>query len=104
MAKTVITKLWPWHQPPNCAVITLRQIIEGDAPILLVTHDMDDHGWQFLSGQDIRVEDSAVVALSEIAERDPSVIELADMPPGWRAWRRSVSDPWMREIVHRSPN
>ena len=54
MTKTVITKLWFWDQPPNCAVITLRQIIEDGAPVLLVTHDLDDHGWQFLSGQDIK--------------------------------------------------
>jgi len=41
---------WPFDQLPNCAVITLRRIVFGSAPILHVTHDRDDHGWQFLDG------------------------------------------------------
>ena len=38
---------WPFDQPPNCAVFTLRRIAEGIDPILFVSHDLDDHGWQF---------------------------------------------------------
>ena len=30
---------WPFDQPPNCAVITLRDIAENRAPVLHVTHD-----------------------------------------------------------------
>jgi hypothetical protein len=37
---------WPFDQPPNCAVLTLRSIVFGGAPILYVSHDADDHGWQ----------------------------------------------------------
>jgi hypothetical protein len=28
--------------------------------------------------------------------KDPSVLELADLPPGWHAWRRSRDAPWQR--------
>jgi hypothetical protein len=89
---------WPWDQPPNCAVITEKDVIENNAPIVLVTHDADDHGWQFLGpGDDLKVEDARVVALSEVSELDPTVLEVARIAPGWRAWRRSPEHSWIME-------
>lgn len=88
---------WPFDQPRNCAVITLRQIADGSEPILRVTHDKDDHGWQFLGRGGAREEDASVVALSGIVALDASVLGVADIPPGWRAWRTSPEDNWMRE-------
>ena len=98
----MITKLRPWHQPPNCAVITLRQIIEGDAPILLVTHDMDDHGWQFLSRAGHQSQElCSCRSLRDCRTRPFDSFELSRYATRMRVhWRRSVSDPWMREIMH----
>jgi hypothetical protein len=87
---------WPFDQPRNCAVLTLRSIVFGGAPILHVFHDADDHGWQFLGREDADEADAAVVALAEIVERDPSVLDVADLPPGWHAWRASRDAPWQR--------
>jgi hypothetical protein len=87
---------WSFHDPPNLAVITLSQIIELGHPILYVSHDSDDGGWQFLHGGDVQMQDARVVALREIVERDPTLLELADLPLGWYAWRSSVSEPWIR--------
>ncbi len=89
---------WPFDQPPNCATITLRQIVSEGAPILHVSHDEDDHSWQFLGWADADVADAVVVCLSHMLELDPSVREVADLPPGWEAFRRSVSEPWYRRI------
>ncbi len=88
---------WPIDQSPNCAVITLRQIIEGGAPILHVTHDSDDHGWQFLTLADVREEDALIVCFSHVVGLDPSLFKLADLPPGWRAYRKSTTSEWIRE-------
>jgi hypothetical protein len=88
---------WPFDQTPNSAVISLRHVVFERAPILYVTHDSDDHGWQFLSLDDARIEDAVVVSLSEILKLDPSVRELADLPPGWRASRQFIGAPWRRE-------
>ncbi|MDB5321103.1 MAG: hypothetical protein JWN40_2734, partial [Phycisphaerales bacterium] len=55
---------WPFDQPRNCAVITLRSIVFGGAPILHVSHDADDRGWQFIGGGDAEESDAAVVALA----------------------------------------
>ena len=87
---------WPFGEPRNCAVITLRPIVFDGASILHVTHDEEDHGWQFLGRDDADVEQAAVASLGEIARLDPSVLEVADLPPGWHAWRRDRSSPWQR--------
>lgn len=93
-----MTDTWPFDQPENCAVISLRQIIHEGASILLVTHDEDDHGWQFLDGsEEPDPSDGVIVCFSHIVDSDPSLFELADLPPGWLAWRQSPNDPWIRE-------
>jgi hypothetical protein len=71
-------------------------IFFAGAPILHVTHDEHDHGWQFLGMEDAQENDACVVGLQEIVSRDPSVLELADLPPGWHAWRSSSASPWQR--------
>jgi hypothetical protein len=93
--------MWPFDQPRNCAMITLRSIAFDGAPILHVTHDLDDHGWQFLGLNDFSESDACVIALDEAGALDPSVLELADLPPGWRAWRPSRGAPWHREPAPR---
>lgn len=35
---------WPFEDPPNVAVLTLWDILEGTAPILRVCHDADEGG------------------------------------------------------------
>jgi hypothetical protein len=87
---------WPFDQPRNAASISLRSIVFGGDPILHVTHDEDDHGWQFLSFEEAREDDVCVVGLQTIVRKDPSVLELADLPPGWHAWRATSNAPWQR--------
>lgn len=88
---------WPFDQPENCAVISLRQIILEGAPILSASHDAGDHGWQFLDNSNSEESDVMVVSLSQVVALDPSLIQLADLPPGWRAWRESKDAQWTRE-------
>ena len=76
---------WPFADPKNVAVITLKSITKGGRPILHVTHDADDGMWQFLDGSTVSEENASVVSLEEITRIDPSVMELADLPLGWYA-------------------
>ncbi len=68
-------------------------------PILTVTHDADDEGWQFLNGWGDTEEGAKplLVHADHIIELDSSVLELADLPLGWQAWRQTRDDPWVRE-------
>jgi hypothetical protein len=92
-----MTDSWLFDQPPNCAVITLRRIVDG-GPILFVSHDADDDGWQFLDGESAEMDEALVVSLKSMLDRDPSLGELADLPLGWIATRKSRSHPWKRSI------
>lgn len=89
---------WKFADPPNVAVITTRKVLSGEDWIALVTHEADDGAWQFLNSQSepLTEADASVVGLSEIVELDTSVMELADLPLGWCAWRDSPASPWQR--------
>jgi hypothetical protein len=89
---------WPFEDRRNVAVITHRRIMDGSDWIAFVSHDADDGGWQFHTNEPgpPNVADAVVIALSEIVQRDESILELADLPLGWRAWRESATSPWRR--------
>lgn len=90
------TSTWPFDQPRNCATLTMRQILDGTEPILLVSHDSDDHGWQFIGISDASVADGRLVCLEEIVHLDPTILEVADLPPGWQAVRERIGGVWTR--------
>ena len=89
---------WKFKEPKNQAVYSLRRIIDSNEPILHVSHNSDDGAWQFLGWETPRVEDGVKVCLEHVVAKDPSIIELADLPLGWHAWRVSPSEPWTREL------
>jgi len=90
---------WAFEDAPNTATITTVKVLERRAPILLVTHDEDDGGWQFLCGTTNDDADARIVGLGTVVKWDASVNELADLPLGWRAWRESPEAPWSRGPV-----
>lgn len=87
---------WPFADPPNVMSITTRQIVEEGVPILLVCREADDGSWLFLTGGPFDVADGMSATLRSMVERDPSLIELTDLPLGWQAWRERRESPWER--------
>jgi hypothetical protein len=91
---------WKFADPPNVVVFTIWPILRGEDFIGVVYHDAEDGSWQFLSrSTPFSLSDAALVSLRNVAELDPSIVELADLPLGWRAWRPSKEDPWVRSNV-----
>src|SRR6185369_5143361 len=90
---------WPFADPKNVATITVRQIVEDGNPILRVSHDEEDGMWQFLEWGTPEEDDAMIVSLLYMTQIDPTILELADLPKGWRAIRRSPDEPW-----HCEPN
>lgn len=90
------TNAWPFDQPRNCATFTMRQVMDGSEPIVLVTHDAEDHGWQFIGRTHASMADAMLVSLEEIVQLDPTLLDVADLPPGWQALRDEVGGPWTR--------
>jgi hypothetical protein len=96
-----MNKQWAFADAPNTATITTVNVLDRRSPILFVTHDQDDGSWQFLCGSTNDPRDGRVVGLATIVELDPAIIELADLPLGWRASRDSPELPWKRESAPR---
>lgn len=89
---------WAFDASPNAAAVTVRQVIEGDEPILFVVHDADDGTWLFLASNVLNLADAMLVDLKRVVDRDPTVAELADLQRGWQATRKGVGLPWVRRI------
>jgi hypothetical protein len=87
---------WPFDESENVATMTVRQVMRGGQPILLVSHDADDGMWQFLTGGSVEMADAMIVSLREVYRIDPSIGELADLPLGWTAERSGPRLSWRR--------
>jgi hypothetical protein len=88
---------WPFDDPGNVAVFTLKRLVQGGSPILRVTHDEEDGGWQFLDGGEVSMDEALLVCLRNMIHLDPSLFELADLPIGWVAERDAPGKPWRRK-------
>ena len=87
---------WKFLDPPSVAVIVDRRVMNGEAFISVVSHDADDGAWQFLSNLPMTEADAALVSLQSVTQLDASVMELADLPLGWRAWRNEKTGEWQK--------
>ncbi len=90
---------WPFDQTRNTVTVAVDGITEGRKPILLVHHYSQDHGWAFLTGEPFSMKDAQLGALQAIVELDPTVLSIADLPPGWSAERSSVGRVWHQSWV-----
>ncbi len=88
---------WQFQDDPTAMVFSLRQIIVGHAAVTHVTHDSDDGAWQFIEAVNPQEEDGCVCTLEEMILIDSSLIEIADLPLGWRAIRSEIGAPWRVE-------
>ena len=87
---------WPFDQAPNVTAITTRQVLEDNLPILRVVHYSDDHSWAFTCGTTNDPNDGKMICMEDALKLDPSIATIADLPPGWGAWREKVGDSWNR--------
>lgn len=86
---------WNFVEPYTLGVFTTAKVLAGE-PILMVTHDRDDGGWQFLTGSTEAPDQGRRVPLLELVRRDPSLNEIGDLALGGMAVRDARRDPWQR--------
>jgi hypothetical protein len=86
---------WPFDQQENVAAVTTRKVIEG-SPVLYVVHYEDDHSWAFTCGTTDEVADGRVISMDEALQIDPSLAQIANLPPGRSARRERVGSNWRR--------
>lgn len=91
-------KSWPFQDAENVAVFSLARIFDGGAPILIVVHD-DDGDWQFLDGSTVLPQEAFIVGLQEIVSHDPTLLQVACLPCGYKAWRHTAGGAWHVEEI-----
>lgn len=87
---------WPFDQGPDVAAITTRQILDLKQPIRHVIHYDEDDSWAFLCGTTNETDDYRVVHMQHALSLDDSLRAIADLPPGWSAWREDGQSDWER--------
>ena len=85
---------FPFYDAPNTATIVCCHIINGEKPILYVSHDEDDGMWQFLCGNAHETDGARIVSLKFAFDLDNSVGVLRDMPCGYYAVRENSEESW----------
>lgn len=85
---------WPFPVSRDARAFTTKRIVDG-APILDVFHE-NNGDWQFVDRGPLGQEDVALVHLGPIVENHPEVLEVADLAPGWHAWRADEKSSWER--------
>ncbi len=87
---------WPFDQAKNVAALTTQNVLGEGLPVLRVVHYSDDHSWAFTCGTPDDVDDGRVVGMGCIVGKDPTLKEIADLPPGWGASREQIGGAWLR--------
>lgn len=87
---------WLFDQGPNVAAITTRQVLDLGYPILRVVHYSDDDSWAFTCGTSNADDDGRVISMEEALTLDTTLNQIADLPPGWSAFRAKVDGSWTR--------
>lgn len=75
--------------------MVMKSVLSGERPVLQVLHD-PDNGWGFADGvDDPNTPGGAVAAhISHVTRLDPTLAEMAKLPPGTLADRLEVGGEW----------
>jgi len=89
---------WPFAEgvfPAGLLAIVQRTVADGTCPALMVIHD-DEDDWLLCDNvHDPNSADaSTVLHLDHVLALDPSLADLAGLPPGHIAERTTAQSPW----------
>ena len=87
---------WKFPDPPHTGVFLSETVHTGAEPVTYVSHDAEDGAWQFLGDSMSDGGGPVISCFHHPIDRDPTLAELADLPPGWYAQRDKAGEPWVR--------
>ena len=84
--------------PAELGAVVQRTVADGLLPARYVAHTVDN-AW--MVGDEVNDPNvtgaSVAMHIRHVVDRDPSLEQLATLPPGFQARRRSDRDPWVIE-------
>jgi len=86
-----------WSSSLDPVVVTTELVASGRAPVLLVVHEEGHGGWQLHDGSDVSGQPPFVLPKVQALQLDPTLQEVTDLPPGWRAERSHKGAKWVRK-------
>jgi len=89
---------WKFPYDPHTRVFLSETVHKGTEQITYVSHDAEDGSWQFLGNTMSDGGGPVISCFHHPVDRDPTLIELADLPLGWYAERGGVGEPWTRKM------
>jgi hypothetical protein len=84
----------------NFIALSSTRVVDRQQQILVVAHDHDGN-WQLLHGNLTSEDKIAQICIQCAIARDPSLVELADLPTGWIATRKSRHKQWKRSPLEK---
>jgi hypothetical protein len=91
------THHWPFEHPPDAVAVSDASVVDDGEAVLVVIHSSEDQGWLFLSGGPLSPERMRTIRMDRAIEFDPTLLGIADLPPGWTAERDSGKGAWLRK-------
>lgn len=88
---------YSWDDQREAACISLSEIIDGKADILVIFHQAGHSGWTLLDGQDVRGRKPVAWPKESALKADLTIRAALTTPCGHRAVRKSKADPWIIE-------
>lgn len=85
---------WPFEEHESAAVVVDSRVLQRSGWIQTVLRDAAEGGWQFLGPSPGEPPDLVVLELRDIVDGDPTVAAVAELPPGWYAWRAAPGAAW----------
>lgn len=82
------------HLSRDCGVHTTLAVAVGAQPVLFVMHLEDSSQWICTASATESFDH--VASFGKLLDRDATLAELADLPPGWCASRLSLEHAWSR--------
>jgi len=88
---------WMRHWLLGTTSIQTTEVFERREPILLVSHDAGDGVWQLIGTTPGTSSNGRIGHLHHAIDEDQTLTDVLDLPPGHRATRTRVGEPWARD-------
>jgi hypothetical protein len=84
-----------FQDKPDMAVFTTKSVYNKEEDISYVFHHEEDGAWEFIGNSIYTEMDYIILSLREIIELDITILEIADLPLGYEAYREKKNLPWL---------